>query len=697
MKKSKLYTSLLIIIILLSSVIVAKFFIGNNQLFAQVGRDPINPNTWGDIFVYLYYPPPEQNPIIYGQTDLIFNFTNIEPIFFGTNVTNFSIEVYNNPEANALNYIGDMYIVDRFQQEDDNGQPTTYWTFRVDTMDFENYDDYYFRMRAFVGTIEIPLIYSTNYNNVVGPLIIRNNPQIIEPQDNAIVSGSSVNILSRLNGLAQGVFYHITDSSGGIVDSMTATHPSGYEDIYWVANWNSTNVDNGTYIITLSFITLAGNQRNDVIQRIITVNNNTIGDPCVLDWQCTAWTPAVCPTTGVQTRTCLATNCGETQSRTEQQTCVYIPPGNQNSNTNTALLPDPIPPPPPPNNPDDPNLPPEPLPVPTINMQYPGQGDVVSGDIVLKAHTDISIASLDFLYKDTDINVEEFIGQANRSANNNLLWQRVWGTDQIPNGEYYVFARATMANGHRYLSDYIVITVDHDNLIPQSGGEIPVVPQSEDSLADSDGDGIDDTTEMNIGTDPNNPEDSSELGELVDQAVLNGKITTDRATRLKTGYIIEQPRNSNLKPSSDIQVLRIENISPRIGQNNLVISGTGPPNTVLKLYIYSDPIVVTTKTDASGNFTYTLDKNLLDGEHEVYVTINDDTGKITKQSFPLSFFIRRAQAVTEEEYLRGDVNIDSDGSLVVNKYVIPAVITVVALMLVFIGIFMLKRKQKEIE
>ena len=270
MKKSKLLTSLFIIIILLSSMVIAKFFIGNNQLFAQQ-MDPDNPSTWPDINVYLYYPPPEQNPIIYGQTDLIFNFTGIDPVIFGNHVTDFSIEVYDDSNADAANLVGSMNIINHFQQRNKNGEFNTFWTFSVDTMDFENFDNYYFRIRTFVGTYEVPLIYSSeNCNNCFGPMTIQNNPEIIHPSHNYVIE-SNVDITSRLDGMAQGVLYNILDSSGDVVDSITAGTPenSGYEFTYWTANWDTNNVADGQYVLTLSFITIEGNLRSDVYEMMV--------------------------------------------------------------------------------------------------------------------------------------------------------------------------------------------------------------------------------------------------------------------------------------------------------------------------------------------------------------------------------------------------------------------------------------------
>ena len=53
----------------------------------------------------------------------------------------------------------------------------------------------------------------------------------------------------------------------------------------------------------------------------------TEGGGCTPNWQCTAWTPATCPITGIQTRTCTDSNgCGIlTGKPAESQGCTYTP------------------------------------------------------------------------------------------------------------------------------------------------------------------------------------------------------------------------------------------------------------------------------------------------------------------------------------------------------------------------------------
>jgi hypothetical protein len=53
--------------------------------------------------------------------------------------------------------------------------------------------------------------------------------------------------------------------------------------------------------------------------------------------------------------------------------------------------------------------------------------------------------------------------------------------------------------------------------------------------------------------------------------------------------------------------------------------------------------VVTVKTDTQGNWSYIFDKELEDGEHEVYVGITDNAGKIVAKSNSFAF-VKTAEA-----------------------------------------------------
>jgi hypothetical protein len=93
-------------------------------------------------------------------------------------------------------------------------------------------------------------------------------------------------------------------------------------------------------------------------------------------------------------------------------------------------------------------------------------------------------------------------------------------------------------------------------------------------------------------------------------------------------------------------------------------------------------MVMTAQTDEDGNFTVVLEDDVLaEGEHEMYVAITDDTGKIVKKSNPVAFFVKEAQAVSEEDFLRGDVTPTAATEPVAawqRSYLIGAIIAMLA-------------------
>ena len=76
----------------------------------------------------------------------------------------------------------------------------------------------------------------------------------------------------------------------------------------------------------------------------------------------------------------------------------------------------------------------------------------------------------------------------------------------------------------------------------------------------------------------------------------------------------------------------------------IVIRGTGPPESNVFIFIFSTPIIVSTKTDTKGNWTYVLEQELEDGSHEIYVASVDNTGKILARSSPTPF-VKEAAAI----------------------------------------------------
>lgn len=194
---------------------------------------------------------------------------------------------------------------------------------------------------------------------------------------------------------------------------------------------------------------------------------------------------------------------------------------------------------------------------------------------------------------------------------------------------------------------------------------------------DSDGDGFDDGTEINNGYNPNGEGKLEKERSQFDRAVL-------------ADQPLEQPLVENMASIKDLYLQSADNTD-----RGIALSGVATPNSWVNVYIYSDlPLVLVAKTDASGNWQYTIDKSLVDGSHRAFVTINDDTGKIVKQSAPFSFLIKEAKAVTPDQYFdEANVSNPSDNFL---KYYILAGGLVVLLALVIVYLMHRRRGQLEV-
>ena len=82
------------------------------------------------------------------------------------------------------------------------------------------------------------------------------------------------------------------------------------------------------------------------------------------------------------------------------------------------------------------------------------------------------------------------------------------------------------------------------------------------------------------------------------------------------------------------------------GSKLISLSGKAGANAIVVIYIFSnDPVVISIKADANGSWNYELDKELADGQHEAYVAVTDDAGKIVTKSQPIAF-VKTAEAAS---------------------------------------------------
>lgn len=100
----------------------------------------------------------------------------------------------------------------------------------------------------------------------------------------------------------------------------------------------------------------------------------------------------------------------------------------------------------------------------------------------------------------------------------------------------------------------------------------------------------------------------------------------------------------------EVAVEKIENIASKENKTALILRGKALPNSIVTIYILSDPIVVTVRADANGNWTYVLDKPLVAGEHETFVTVAKPDGSLVRSEVT-TFSIAKAAGGNQEEGL----------------------------------------------
>ncbi|MFZ2188257.1 MAG: Ig-like domain-containing protein [Candidatus Moraniibacteriota bacterium] len=339
---------------------------------------------------------------------------------------------------------------------------------------------------------------------------------------------------------------------------------------------------------------------------------------------------------------------------------------------------------------------------PAFSFSSPKKEETVKGKISIEGVV-ASAKGVEFYSVPSGSNTKKYIGTAHAQSKN--VWKLDFYSKDFPNGTFYLMAKidnkyGTYESGKIkiYISNPAVIDAEKPNpdvsdqkiktqaAVDQAVGSQIVNAPDENNLAgknneqisqeeiknqnisqwqlkyfkdekcqdanycggngDPDKDGLNNEEEFRYNTDPLNP-DSDGDGFLEGDEVQNGFNPLKYSPGDKSDKIVfESPKEKGEIKKELYEIKTVELVENQAdGKKRLKLSGKGLPNSFVNIYIYSSlPIILTVKTDSEGNWSYELDKQLEDGEHEVFVAVTDNTGKITAKSEPLPF-VKTAEAV----------------------------------------------------
>ncbi len=165
-------------------------------------------------------------------------------------------------------------------------------------------------------------------------------------------------------------------------------------------------------------------------------------------------------------------------------------------------------------------------------------------------------------------------------------------------------------------------------------------------LADPDNDGLSNNDELRYGTNPL-IRDTDNDGKIDGEEIAVGTNPLKNSARGEEDKIeFEDVKTAGEVKREIYAVENVETVDLEEGGKGLLISGKGPAKSYVTIFVYSElPTILTIKTNADGSWSYILKEQIEDGNHQVFVAVTDNEGKVKSKSEPLPF-IKTAQAVT---------------------------------------------------
>lgn len=243
------------------------------------------------------------------------------------------------------------------------------------------------------------------------------------------------------------------------------------------------------------------------------------------------------------------------------------------------------------------------------------------------------------------------------SVNNNTAQFSTGKTE----GKGTILVRATYGGKSTEVSIPIVVrSLDSPLPEPTTSDDSAVEKTSVESETESENESESEQTISRETTLQNNPVSQncviSAIGAERYKAINSGEVrpTIEEIQKFKacfasSNYII--PYNfAPVEPNKVGELPKTDRVSVKTPTNSvinsgsedekvvLLFSGTAAPNSLVLLYIFSDPLVLTTSANENGEWTYVLEDPIEPGDHEVYTVVDRGNG-VYERSDPIAFSI----------------------------------------------------------
>ncbi len=126
----------------------------------------------------------------------------------------------------------------------------------------------------------------------------------------------------------------------------------------------------------------------------------------------------------------------------------------------------------------------------------------------------------------------------------------------------------------------------------------------------------------------------------------------------------------------------------KVTDSKIIFSGLGPADSVVTIYIFSDPVVVTTKTDENGEWVYELKDPVTGGKHIAYATTRTDGGDVRSSIF--NFEVEAAEPDLKDLYVE-EVKV----ATTISKYMVFSLVILGVGLIILLGSIFVMRKTKD--